>query len=410
MADNEEVKEVTPPVDPKAASNDPSERRMSVRESVAAARAEVKANLAKQAEEIKEPVKEVPKEPVKAVTEPEEKPKELDAEPKAKVKSEVDEPESQTLVETQKPTGLAAPSSWNKNARARWDEIPADLQQEIHRREEAGAKGIADLKQGYAELDSALAPYMNMIRQAGRTPAQTIQAMFQWHAGLSGPNKVDAFRQLAQSFNVDLAQVVPTGAQNSAPAANPELATALKPFEERLSGIQSHLDAQRQQAERAEFERGQRQLEEWAKDKPYYERVRGKMHSLMALDAAALAQGLTPQNGFIKTDGNVDLDACYQVACNTDATIRAEMQDTMRREIEAKAKEAAAAEAKKLKDQAEAKRKEVERAKEASVSLPVNGAPAAGQQLNGTKKPGKETARESIRRAFAEHKAGRGGV
>lgn len=295
-------------------------------------------------------------------------------------------PDSETTTEGNTETApqaqSAAPASWSKEGKAIWDSLPDAAKAEVHRREADTARGVQELKTRYQDIDTAVSPYKAVMTQNNVTPAQAISQLFKWHMELAGPNKVQAFQQLAKSFGVDPATIaaapIAPEAQNGAAPDNtiPEnlrpvitnLETRLKTFEERESAAMQNAAKQT--------------WVNWSKDKPHAEKVRGLMANLINSDLALIQAGQPQVSNTIK-DGSIDMDSAYQAAIYAHPEVRAALlqEEQSRRD---KAANAAAA-----------------KARNASVSM-RSGAPAGAVSSNANAAPRNETPGESIRRALAE--------
>lgn len=321
--------------------------------------------------------------------------------------------------DTEKSQSSKPPTAWSRSSKALWDSLPPSIQDEVLRREESSAKGVAELKERHqaevkslkdrtAELETAVAPYDEAIRQAGRTRGQVVDQLFKWHIALAGPNKTAAFRQLAANLGVDIAQLAGVqrtqeGHEGSTEAGSPppqvqdmSWAPAFGELQRRLEQYEAATTAQQQaSAEKA--------VQAWAKDKPHFEKVRQRMAQFINADADLVRMGQQPVSGFIK-NGDIDMDAAYEAAVWADPELRAELIRSREEEREA----AARAVAEKQRLEAEQKLREekakieAERAKRAAASLKP-GAPLSG--LNGSTAtkaaPSRqESVRDSIRRAL----------
>lgn len=375
------------PADKNAASNDPALRRMSIRESIDSARDEY-------AKSVKDEL----------VTDKDVKP-DLDKQTDLAPKLKTEDSGSQSAPASEKPTSLAAPSSWSKDARAKWDGLPPEIQQEVHRREEASSKGVAELKARYDILDGTISRHGDVIKLYNRPAAETVDAMFQWHKALTGPDKERQFVAFAKTIGIDLAKLAPAAANPAGAAdvkADPNLNAALQPITSQLDKLTSSFDAQEQRRHLEERAKGEQLVKDWAADKPYYERVRPKMAQLIENDRMAIMAGQHPINGFFDAAGNIDLDGAYKLACGIDPDVRREVGEKEQAEQKAKLEADVKAAADKAAAEAAAKRKELDKAKRASSSLSPNtpmAAPKAADPRVGTKG---ESARNSIRRALAE--------
>jgi hypothetical protein len=78
-----------------------------------------------------------------------------------------------------------APKSWRADERAHYDQLPPEIKHAIHRREQESERGVAELKNRYAELDAALAPSMEVIKSHGHTAGTAVRRMFDWWNALA---------------------------------------------------------------------------------------------------------------------------------------------------------------------------------------------------------------------------------
>lgn len=301
-----------------------------------------------------------------------------------------------------KPTADAAPESWTKEERNEWATLSPAAKKAVLRREADAKKGVEELKSRYSkydELDAVIAPHRPMIAQTGNTDVGVVKALFDWNLALANPKtKLSAFKELAKNFSVDLTSIAPNAGQQPTPQAqdapNNELATYIEP-------LQAKVDAQATELARLQAEHKNRSdaaanqaLADFAKDRPYFERVRGDMKRLLDMDMAAAQRGLPAE---YMPGGTIDLVKLYETACYMKSDVRAELEAER---ADKTAKDLAA------KQQTEAARKalEVKRAKDAAVSV-RSGSP--GSPANGSQNPGKprsEGVRDSIRRSLEEVK------
>jgi hypothetical protein len=285
-------------------------------------------------------------------------------------------------TETAPQAQSAAPKAWSKEEKALWNDLPEAARAAITRREADTEKGVNELRTRYQEIDTAIAPYKAVMTQNNVTPGQAINQLFKWHMELAGPNKVEAFRQLAKSFGVDPATIAAAPATTEKPKdANPDnsipenlrpvitnLETRLKTFEERESAAMQNAAKQTWQ--------------NWSKDKPHAETVRVLMANLINSDLAFIQAGQPQISNTIK-NGSIDMDAAYEAAKYAHPEVRAAIiqEDQAKRDKEARAA--------------------AERARKAGASL-KSGAPAGPISTNSSAAPRNETVAESIKRALAE--------
>lgn len=282
--------------------------------------------------------------------------------------------------------GTGAPAAWKAEEKAIWDSLPEVARQAVLRREADTAKGVQELRTKYQEIETAVAPYSATIKQHGKTPGQAVEMLFKWNMELAGPNKVQAFKALAQSFGVDLATLANAAASpQGAPGAgqtNPipeNLRPVISDLETRLKGFEENASAQQQAA-------AQQTWQNWSKDKTHAEKVRGLMAQLINGDLALIQAGQHQVSNTVK-NGSIDMDAAYQAAIYAHPEVRALV---LQEEQAARDKTARTA---------------AEAARKAGAGLRP-GAPAGARHVDAGGAPRVETVQESIKRALAEVRGG----
>lgn len=300
----------------------------------------------------------------------------------------VEETDKKPAVKTKAPVG------WTKEAKAKWDELPPEIQDSVLKREKEVADGFAGTKQHQERLqryDAVIQPRLQQIQAFGVTPEQTIDKLFQWMEVLSHQNegvRYQGFKTLAENFKIDLNKFAP---QQQTQEPNSQQQTTQQP-------VQSVVDSQPPQWAQSLIERQQQTEQQlanqrqssaqdfvmsWAKDKTHYEKVKPVMVGLLQSGAIPLK------------NGQLDLDAAYNKAVRMDdevwETIQQEKQD---------------AEAEKAKETAAKKQAEVAKAKKASASIRpsaptgnLNGSRTPAPRTNGSKP---QSARDSIMAAIRE--------
>lgn len=297
--------------------------------------------------------------------------------------------------EAEKKPATPAPEAFSKEAKAEWAKTPPAVQAAILKREIDTAKGVEELKGRYKDIDSALAPHINAIRQHGHTPAQATAQLFGWFQALAANPQV-AFPALAKSFGYDLAKFVPQQQQPAAagdPAAQqqqpavgaipPELQKYIEDLKSEVGQLRQAFSQELTSVKGTFQQQSEAKTNEilmnWAKDKPHFEKARGLMAQL-------IQSGAVPP----LKDGQVDLDGAYDMALYANPELRAEILAAQEAEKikTAKAKAAAAA-AKQQED--------VNKARRAGTSL-SGGAPGEAGAPAAKKGKGKSV-RESIMEA-----------
>lgn len=340
-----------------------------------------------------------------------------DAEPVEAADGDVEEQE-QTEPRAKTAPAQAAPAAWTKEAKAEWANLPDKVKAAVAKREKDVEKGVESLKNQYSEIDQAIAPYANTIRQFQKTPGQAVAQLFAWFDALAKdpdqafPALLQSYRydprRLMAAYGIDLDKVIQAHQQMQGqqpqqqngqvtPQGQPEeqISPAVQAYinklEERLNGFQNQVGqtfnglaqsfAEQQQAKTHEM------LEQWASDKPYFENVRVMMGHLLTPDPN------TGQAAIPLKDGRVDLDAAYEAALYAHPEIRAQVL----------ADQQAKAEASRLAKQQEALRIQQEKAAKARKAAGSVTTSAPGAEISRKPNQGKGlSVRDSLKAAISE--------
>jgi hypothetical protein len=264
--------------------------------------------------------------------------------------------EQETKAEPLKPvSALRAPQSWGASAKAKFAELPPEIQQEVHKRERdfnTGLQRNAELANFGRSLAEVINPYQAMLAAEGASPITVVSDMMRTAYLLrTAPpqQKAQLFAQVAQQFGVDLASLQKEAADTY---VDPQLA-ALQQRQQQLEQYIQQQQFQAQQASQAsqaqETTRLTSEIDTFAADPAHvhFEDVRADMAALLK---AGRAQGLA--------------DA-YEMAIWARPDIRTSLLKQQQAEAEAKRKAEAA-----------------KRAKEAqAAAVSVRGAPHGGSGL-----------------------------
>jgi hypothetical protein len=110
--------------------------------------------------------------------------------------------------------GMKPPESWTPASKAKFAELPPEIQQEVMRREEEVHRGFTKFDQQRVfgkQVEDVLSPYLPMIRSEGGDPLEAIGGMLQTGYILrTGDNesKVRAIGFLANKYNIDLSPLL----------------------------------------------------------------------------------------------------------------------------------------------------------------------------------------------------------
>lgn len=176
---------------------------------------------------------------------------------------------------------VKAPDSWNAAAKAKFAELPADIQAEISRRETEIHKGFTKQDEDRTfgkQLRDVITPYMPVINSIGIAPHQAVQALLNADYILrtgSPEQKAQYFNQLAQQYGVPLDQVSTPVDQFVDPTIQ-----ALQQELQALKSQQQQVFMTQQQQEQARI---QAQIDAFANDPQHvhYETVKAHMAALL---------------------------------------------------------------------------------------------------------------------------------
>ena len=274
------------------------------------------------------------------------------------------------------------PQAWSKEEKALWNDLPEAARTAILRREADTAKGVQELRTRYQDIDTAVAPYKAVMTQNNVTPGQAITQLFKWHMELAGPNKVQAFQQLAKSFGIDPATIAAAPAAAEAQAGADQGNTIPENLRPVITNLETRLKTFEERESAAMQNAAKQTWINWSKDKPHAETVRGLMANLINSDLALIQAGQPQISNTIK-DGSIDMDAAYQAAIYAHPEVRATLlqEEQARRDKEVRAA--------------------AEKAKKAGASLRT-GAPAGSVDTSKSNAPRVESVADSIKRALAE--------
>ena len=195
----------------------------------------------------------------------------------------------------------AAPASWRPLAREAWGRLPAEVHEEVHRRETEVQRVLqeaAPVRQYAVRLAEVVAPYAAMIRaeQAQRgeeyDPLRSIGGLLSSAALLrtgGASQKAELVASLISDFGVDLEVLQDrlverfqrSGGQPGAGAPRPQGGEVRDP---RVDQLLADRERERVEAERREEDRVVREVESWGRDKEFFQVLRHDMGVLVALE------------------------------------------------------------------------------------------------------------------------------
>lgn len=228
------------------------------------------------------------------------------------------EPPAAAAVE-QKPAApqtLAPPNGWSAEAKAKWHELPPEIQAAVNQREQDVAKFTSktdEERQFGREMQRAVAPYLAQIQAEGGTPAGAVQSLLNTAYILrngSPQQKQQALLGVAQQFNIQL----PT------PGEQPQIPPELHALYQRINQLEGSLTQFQQGSMQATQAQIQSEIEAFAANpaNQYFQEVKAHM-------AALLKEGLA-----------TDLQDAYDQACHARRDIRTTLSAQQRASEEQK--------------------------------------------------------------------------
>lgn len=173
----------------------------------------------------------LPKSAAPAAKAPVEAPKE--EAPKAQEPPKEATPPTPPVQETPK---VRPPASWKPTAREGWEKVPAEIQQEVIRRERETAIALqesAEARQAYSRLKEVVTPYDSLFKAEGVEPIQGISNLMRTTAALmvgAPATKAQIVANVIRQYGVDIGMLdqalqgiqAPEGQQAYQPPPQPQ--------------------------------------------------------------------------------------------------------------------------------------------------------------------------------------------
>lgn len=220
------------------------------------------------------------------------------------VATEPEAPAPEPAPEAQAPADplTTAPSTWTAGAKAKWETIPADIRNEILKREQDVQRGFSqvDSERSFGrELRQIVQPYEAILRAGNMTPQAAIQSVLNtaYILRTSDPvTKARTLQQVAKDYGVDLNLL--------SPGSSPQP----QPFEPIVSTLQQRLD--QQDARWTAWQTQQQQAAEQSAAGIYEAFAANPANKYFAVPAVQTHMGALMQAGVCKT-----MDEAYKMAC-----------------------------------------------------------------------------------------------
>lgn len=193
-------------------------------------------------------------------------------------KEPTDQPEDQVQEPSQ--TAITAPNSWSAEMKAKWASLPPETQQYIAARESEMHTAITQKGEqikAFEPIRQTLDQHRAVFAKNGVSEAEGLSKLFAADRFLE-QNPSEAIKWLADSYGIDLRQFA--GNQNS-DDQSPAPSRDVLELKQELRQLKSILTDQQRAQHNAEQATVAQTVEEFAKDKPHFEKVRKIMGSLM---------------------------------------------------------------------------------------------------------------------------------
>lgn len=203
-----------------------------------------------------------------------------------------------------------APDSWRGEAKKGWEQLPLQVRQEIHRREQnitSALQESAQARQAFAQITAAAQPHAARLQELGLNPAQALERLLRADHILSKSepkSRAAALAQLMDQYQIDVELLDAAIAERigSAPMRNHQegirqmVAQELAPIRQALgSAAQRNAPAPSQTEDVAALEAVQNMSLD--PKYPHFEAVRGDMADMLEF-AASRGQQLSLSDAY----------------------------------------------------------------------------------------------------------------
>lgn len=187
------------------------------------------------------------------------------------------------------------PIAWRAAAKQHWGKLPAEVRQEVARREKDISQGLrdsADARRFQEQFTQEVQPYEPLMRASGVDPMTATKNLWQMAATLQTGNvqqKAGLVAQIIQQNGIDLqtldgilaGQVAPQGGQGQDPAIAQMIQRELAPVRQFMGSIQEA----RQQREQQTAQTAEEEIQTFAADEQnvFFEDLREDMADMMDL-------------------------------------------------------------------------------------------------------------------------------
>ena len=210
---------------------------------------------------------------------------------------DLNRPETLQRVAAKQPAAQVepAPRAWKASAQAKWSSLPAEVRQEVQRREAEVARVFGEtgqMRQAVATFNDIVRPYEGRMRAVGLSPLEAVNELMKADHILSSspPQQRAAYMALLiKEYGVDIRLL--DDALAGVTPADPVESRLEAMLAERLTPLQSFLQNQANIAAQQEYriqQEASTTIDQMAQDNinfPYFEQVREDMADIIEMNA-----------------------------------------------------------------------------------------------------------------------------
>lgn len=179
---------------------------------------------------------------------------------------------------------LKAPQSWKAGIREKWATLPAEVQQEVNRRERETTIALqeaSEARKGWQTFRETVAPFEAMIRAEKTEPMQAVANLLQTAAALrTAPpvHKAALIANMVKTFGVPI-EALDQALAGQTPAANQPMQGEYR--DPRVDQLLAQLQGAQQQREQELHAKMASELQAFQEKSEFFEDVRNDMATLM---------------------------------------------------------------------------------------------------------------------------------
>jgi hypothetical protein len=180
---------------------------------------------------------------------------------------------------------IKAPQSWKATVREKWSTVPAEVQQEVARREReisVAMQEASEARKFHEQFRATVAPYEMMLRAEGADPIRATASLFQTAAALrTAPpaHKAELIANMVKTYGVPLEALA--AAIDGQPQAERHQAAGQQFQDPRVDQLLAQLQQQAQQRQQQALQQTQHTVEQFKAQAEFIDDVRDEMADLI---------------------------------------------------------------------------------------------------------------------------------